>query len=949
MMMCGEANMKKIVILLSLVFITFVSTIIVRAAMPAQISISITSSYDRTNKNNAHTVPSSGVSYGDQFSIDASSLSGYNFAFWLVNNTLTELPASIVDYKLRSTMHLHAIFSKNGEHAVLFIDSNGKLISLEYVEHDGTVVAPSYVGYSKPGKSVNTVTPWLDMNGNANMSNIQSNRVYVLQYTTNLTDVTISLLNPNQSTITQNINTLVTLNANVTPFNYWKNQGTNEILSFQSTFKFTAAKSITLEAVSGTAETATNLVTISQDIELRENYDTYIGRFELLPGQEVFEYGFLVSKSSTEVNFETPDVEIVRSNALNPVTNEFIMSFSEGSYKSIRAYAVTANGTQIISSSVRTTAGGAVATDLIISEYVEGSSNNKAIELYNGTTQSIDLSAYSIFISFNGGTSTATISLSGTIESNTTFVIVNKDSNAQLLALANYVPTTSLNFNGDDAIELKKGSIIIDSIGQKGFDPGASWSSNGVNTLDMTLVRNPNVTGGRTNSGDVFDSSIEWTAHAIDTFSFLGSHTMISGVGLSSSEKAKLDLDNISLPQTVSTTDDINLDTTGENGSTIYYYSDSEELIVATNFTKMTPVLPQGSPITVVVTVRVVNGASVLTKLFEIAVGKSDAERVQLDKAALTINTSITTAGNMNLPTVGSQNSSITWESENTNIISNSGQVTLPVGGSETVKLTATISFNGIEDTKEFTVTVSDPSAVSYTVSFNTNGGSTFVDQSVQSGQKATNPGTPTRANSTFKGWYEQNLTTLFDFDSVITSNTTVFAVWETLLYSYNFSDGGSSSNSNYANTNLTTNVNYASDNPGGTLGTTAWIADYANLSLTSGTRLGGKLVSIEYGNPNSNIRTNFNFSQSISKVEIIGATTFGTASNLTNIYLQISSDNGITWTTIDSTTTKTGTIAFSNLSIPTESRIRITIALTASGTSSGLAFTGIKVYGNPS
>ena len=57
---------------------------------------------------------------------------------------------------------------------------------------------------------------------------------------------------------------------------------------------------------------------------------------------------------------------------------------------------------------------------------------------------------------------------------------------------------------------------------------------------------------------------------------------------------------------------------------------------------------------------------------------------------------------------------------------------------------------------------------------------------------------------------------------------------------SYYFSDGGSSNNSAYTGVNLATNVSYASDNPGGISGTTAWEADYANLSLAYGTRLGG-------------------------------------------------------------------------------------------------------------
>jgi len=168
-----------------------------------------------------------------------------------------------------------------------------------------------------------------------------------------------------------------------------------------------------------------------------------------------------------------------------------------------------------------------------------------------------------------------------------------------------------------------------------------------------------------------------------------------------------------------------------------------------------------------------------------------------------------------------------------------------------------------------------------------------------------------------------------------------------TLLKSYNFLDGGSSSNSAYTGTNLATNVSYAADNPGGTSGTTAWEADYANLSLTAGTRIGGKLVSAVQTNNTTawaNIKTTFTFSPIIEKVEILGTVTFGTAGNTTALYLQ-SSTTGTTWTTQSTTTSKSGTITFDSMTIPATSYLRFGIALTASSTNSGIAFTGIRVY----
>lgn len=168
-----------------------------------------------------------------------------------------------------------------------------------------------------------------------------------------------------------------------------------------------------------------------------------------------------------------------------------------------------------------------------------------------------------------------------------------------------------------------------------------------------------------------------------------------------------------------------------------------------------------------------------------------------------------------------------------------------------------------------------------------------------------------------------------------------------TLLNSYDFLDGGSSGNNTYTGTNLATNVSYAADNPGGTSGTTAWEADFANLSLTNGTRIGGKAAStVQTDNTTAwaNIKTTFTFTPIIEKVEILGVATFGTAGNVTALYLQ-SSTTGTTWTTRATTTNKSGTITFDSMTIPANSYLRFGIALTASTTNSGIAFTGMKVY----
>ena len=66
------------------------------------------------------------------------------------------------------------------------------------------------------------------------------------------------------------------------------------------------------------------------------------------------------------------------------------------------------------------------ATDLIISEYVEGSSNNKYIELYNGTGATVNLANYRLQLFANGAaTPTNNVLLSGTLANGTTIVYKN--------------------------------------------------------------------------------------------------------------------------------------------------------------------------------------------------------------------------------------------------------------------------------------------------------------------------------------------------------------------------------------------------------------------------------------------------------------------------------------------------------------------------------------------
>jgi hypothetical protein len=172
---------------------------------------------------------------------------------------------------------------------------------------------------------------------------------------------------------------------------------------------------------------------------------------------------------------------------------------------------------------------GTPPTDLFISEYVEGSNQNKAIELFNGTGSAINLGAgnYAIRVYFNGSSSYTNIPLSGTVAAGDVFVLSRYNAAPAVLAQADQTTTTAL-WTGDDAIALVKGSTVLDIFGRIGEDPGSGWNTGGNVTINKTLVRNQTVTAGVTaNPASGFPTlGTEWTMLLQDDFTNLGSHSV---------------------------------------------------------------------------------------------------------------------------------------------------------------------------------------------------------------------------------------------------------------------------------------------------------------------------------------------------------------------------------------------------------------------------------------
>ncbi len=174
-------------------------------------------------------------------------------------------------------------------------------------------------------------------------------------------------------------------------------------------------------------------------------------------------------------------------------------------------------------------------TELFISEYVEpDGGNNKAIEIVNLTSATIDLSAYSIKKQSNGGSWVDETSLTKTallvnpskttILPNEVFVIIhagsadaNLTSNADLIVPNNQSGSVHLfgspaNFNGNDPVGLFKNGVLIDIVGEE---------NNGNNHIkDVTLRRKGTITSPKT----AYDAN-EWDVLPKNTFDGIGSHT----------------------------------------------------------------------------------------------------------------------------------------------------------------------------------------------------------------------------------------------------------------------------------------------------------------------------------------------------------------------------------------------------------------------------------------
>jgi len=168
---------------------------------------------------------------------------------------------------------------------------------------------------------------------------------------------------------------------------------------------------------------------------------------------------------------------------------------------------------------------------LLISEYVEGSSFNKCIEIYNPGPATVDLGGFG-YRGYHNGSATPTYEFTFpavSLTANQVYVICHPNANVSCSGAADLTDNRLL-FNGDDAIAIfdTLTGANIDIFGSIGEDPGSRWLGTcGHRTKDRTLRRKASVSAGVTAASTGFPTLCsEWDEYSNNDCSGLGNPSL---------------------------------------------------------------------------------------------------------------------------------------------------------------------------------------------------------------------------------------------------------------------------------------------------------------------------------------------------------------------------------------------------------------------------------------
>lgn len=312
--------MKKLISILSLVFMVFVMALTlntVKAEEIGDISVDIRATFD--NDNDVLLISEKKV-YGSSININAGTYEGYEFAFWVVDGLVEHERLASTSFVVTNSLEAVAVFHQVDTHVVVFVDHSGKLIDAQYEKYAIPSELPNKVNYEHDG--------WVVVIGSSNLETVTENTVHRLKYK----------LADNVDAITINekeyaFNEIVTLEL-PEGMTHWEEDG--EVVAYGD-YSFSALYDRTLVAKDGgTKET---LVTLKELDDYRLGYKTFLGQVNLAGSDRFLELGLEI------------DGVLQKAKQVNPNTNEFLISVPDAihaEWDTVRAYAIYKDGDEYV-------------------------------------------------------------------------------------------------------------------------------------------------------------------------------------------------------------------------------------------------------------------------------------------------------------------------------------------------------------------------------------------------------------------------------------------------------------------------------------------------------------------------------------------------------------------------------------------------------------------------
>ena len=329
--------MKKTLISTLLLVLALTLTATLRGESPQTIEVSLQSHLD---EHNVVTHDSMHVAHGSLVSMDGAldDNEEYAFAFWIVNGHVRKHLDLKHEFVVRSTMNMEAIFTPSDKHAVVFMDTNGELLKVDYVADGEDATPPDTEELGKPGYILSE-NAW-----DGSYENINENKVLTTQYIKDTEDTfTVDVLGGDGGG-EYDFNETITLTATEEDFSYWIIG--NRIVSYEETYTFTVMDDVTVEAIYGEGPPKTDepFVSVSDPLTLRNDYRSFVGQFYVPNDHTLVEYGLLVSEEDQYIDFDTEDTDRLQGEKFVGATNEFLMSVPENDATTVRAYLITKDG-----------------------------------------------------------------------------------------------------------------------------------------------------------------------------------------------------------------------------------------------------------------------------------------------------------------------------------------------------------------------------------------------------------------------------------------------------------------------------------------------------------------------------------------------------------------------------------------------------------------------------